>query len=516
MLHQRQIRIIHRGLVAASLVLAGAAPALGQQATTAQTPAQPGGTVLQLSMQQAEAMALETNLGLKASRLDLDTAAQNILGARSAFLPLFQSNLSRNTAQQAPQVNSDGTSSVASSNTLNVQSTFSQRLPWYGSQFQVSWSGNRLATLGSNSTFNPRLGSTLGINFTQPLLRNLKIDANRNAIETTERLREITDLTVRQQIVSTQAAVDLAYLGLKGAISSRAVAQQNLDLAKESERDSRARVAVGVSAQIDIIQTQVLVAQSEEALIVADAQIATAEDSLRQLILDPSRPDYWQVHLELTDEIQPNARAIDVDAAIKNALANRLDLQSARRNSAVTDLNLKLNENLNRPAVDFVMNYSSSGTGGTQVTNGAQSIKSFGSVLGDTLGAAYPSWTLGVNVTYPLGTTSAEVALATTRIQKQKEELGLRDLELQIVTAVRQAARQVETDYKRVQATLTAQQATQQQLEAEQRKFAVGLSDTFKVQQFELQAAQARTSAVGALIAYNRDLILFDRVQKIR
>ena len=32
-------------------------------------------------------MALETNLGLKAERLNLDIASQSIVGAKSAFLP---------------------------------------------------------------------------------------------------------------------------------------------------------------------------------------------------------------------------------------------------------------------------------------------------------------------------------------------------------------------------------------------------------------------------------------------
>ena len=510
-----------RAAVLLAVLLVTGAPMFAQQPAArppqAQAPAaQPTGPVLQLSMQQAEAMALEYNLGLKASRLDLDVASQNIASARSAFLPLFQSSVSRNTAQQAPQVFADGTSAVGSSDRVNVSSTYGQRLPWYGGQFQLNWASNRLATVGSGSTFNPQLGSTLSFNFSQPLLRNFMLDPARVALENTERLRDITDLNVRQQIVSTQANVDLAYLGLKGAIAGRQVAQQNLDLAKESLKDSQARVAVGVSAQIDIIQSQVLVAQSEEQLIVADAQISTAEDQLRSLILDPGRPDYWQVHLELTDEIQPNERQIDVDAAIKNALANRLDLVSARRNTEVTALNLRLDENLTRPAVDFVMNYSSSGTGGTQTVSGVQNIKGFGSVLGDAFGAAYPSWTVGVNVAYPLGTSAAEVTLATARVQKQKEDLGIRNLELQVITQVRQAARQVETNFKRVQATQTALQATQQQLEAEQRKFAVGLSDTFKVQTFEAQLASARVQQLNALISYATSLIIFDRVQKIQ
>jgi len=42
---------------------------------------------LPLSMQQAVAMALEANLGLKAERLNVDVADESIAAARSAYLP---------------------------------------------------------------------------------------------------------------------------------------------------------------------------------------------------------------------------------------------------------------------------------------------------------------------------------------------------------------------------------------------------------------------------------------------
>ena len=39
------------------------------------------------------------------------------------------------------------------------------------------------------------------------------------------------------------------------------------------------------------------------ALILTAAGIATAEDTLRALIVDPARADYWQVRLQPTDAI---------------------------------------------------------------------------------------------------------------------------------------------------------------------------------------------------------------------
>ena len=57
-------------------------------------------------------------------------------------------------------------------------------------------------------------------------------------------------------------------------------------------------------------------------------------------------------------------------------------------------------------------------------------------------------------------------------------------------------------------------QAAEQQLEAEERRFAVGISTTLDLQVRQRQLANARISELNARIAYNRALIMFDRVQK--
>jgi outer membrane protein len=523
------VRTSRRPLVVAGLAILLAAPApLGAQGAgqsappmPAQVAAPPSGPAIALSMDQAVTMALETNLGLKAERLNLDVAAQSVAGARASFLPQITSGVNRSTSDSVPQDFTQGSSTISSTG-LNVNGAFNQQLPWYGGRYSVSWSGSRNETIGGNSSFNPRLGSTFSVNFSQPLWRNLTIDSNRANLNATERRRAIADVQLQQRVVSTQVSVQNAYLNLIGSIKQQEVAQLNMDLAQESLKNARARVAVGVAAQIEIIQFEQAVASNQEQLILSAAQIETAEDTLRSLILDPNRPDYWQVRLTPTDEIQLTPRDVDEDAVIGTALAERLDLTVAKRNLEITDLNVRLNKNLTRPQVDLGVNYSATGTGGTQLQFGSgfpppvlsRTDKSFGSVLSDAFGGAYPSWAFGVSVSYPLGRSAAEAALAQQQLAQQQQTIGLRDLELQIVRQVREAVRQVRTSYQRVQATQTARVASEQQLDAEQRRFAVGLSTTFELQQKQRDLAAARVNELNAMIAYNRALINLEAAQK--
>ena len=475
------------GVIAVASLMTLVSSARAQQPVP---PAQVPPATLQLTMDQAVTMALETNLGLKADRLNVGIASENVAGARSAFHPQLRSTFSRNSADQLPQNFTEG-NAVVSSGSTSVSSTVFQNLYWYGGGYQVSWQGNRNATTAALSPFNPRLGSSLSVAFSQPLLRNFKIDSNRFTLQSAERSRRIADLALEQRIAVTRNSVQQAYLSLIAAIEGLKVAQSNMDLAQENLKNFRARVAVGVSADIEVIQAEAQAASNEEQVIVADAGISTAEDALRALIVDPARPDFWQVHLEPADKILADPRAIDVDGAVRNALANRLDLLAARRQQEITALALTLGEDQLKPDVSLGLNYTAQGTGGTQFGYGtgfpppiiSRTDKGFGSVLGDTLGAAYPSWTTSVTFNYPLGLSAAKASLARTRLQQQQEDLNLKDLELQVAASVRNAARDVQTNFKRVEATRKALEATQRQLDAEQRKFGVGLSTAFELQQ---------------------------------
>jgi outer membrane protein TolC len=106
--------------------------------------------------------------------------------------------------------------------------------------------------------------------------------------------------------------------------------------------------------------------------------------------------------------------------------------------------------------------------------------------------------------------------LAQNEITKRQQELQRRELEFSIIQEVRQAARDVQTSYQRVQAARAFRAAADRQLEAENQKMEVGLSNTFDLQLRQRDAAQARISELNAMISYNNALIQFQRVQKIQ
>ena len=115
-------------------------------------------------------------------------------------------------------------------------------------------------------------------------------------------------------------------------------------------------------------------------------------------------------------------------------------------------------------------------------------------MLGDVFQNAYPNWTVGVPIGYPLGTSTAQANLARARLQYEQAQTQLKNLELQIATQVRDAARNVQTNQKRVQSARASRELQEKKLEAEEKKFAAGMSTSFFVFQAQRDLAQARTA----------------------
>lgn len=484
----------------------------------------PQSPTLSISMEDAVKMALESNLGLAADKLGPEIQAQVVAAAKAYYNPIFNTGLSRFSSESAPQSFLDSNATSISSATNRFSSGVTQNLKWYGGAYQVTFGGNRTENSSAGNSFNPQLGSTFGVTFSQPLLRGFRIDSARAALKTSTLQLQISDTTLLENIARTTRDARLQYLSLVGAIEGRKVAQQNLDLARESLRNDRARVDVGLMAPVDIVGSEASVADREDSLILAEGNVARATDALRQYILDPARPDYWTVTIVPTDTINAEPRQIDVEAAVKVALENRSDLISARKSLEINRTTLDVLHNATLPNLDFRVNYQGTGTAGTQfkysqedfVNPVSSTTKGFGSAIGDAFGYVQPAWTYSLNFGYPIGRSDTKANYARTQLQMRQLEIQLRESELGVALQVRDAARQVETSFKRVQTSRASLQAQEKRLEAEQKRFEVGTSDTFRLFQVQRDVALARVNELQAMLAYSQALITFEAVQRIR
>jgi outer membrane protein len=473
-----------------------------------------------LTMEDAVRMALENNLGIQAEKLNPEIEEYALERAEGVYAPALISSLSRSSSASPPtDFLSSGVGVVTNGNFV-TQAGVQQQLR-FGGGYQVTWDGSRSTSDAPRTVFSPRLGSNMTALITQPLLRNFRIDAARQQILQTRTQQKITDIQLRQRITQTSRNVRAAYYNLIGAISGLTVAQQSLEVAQRSLRDNQRRLEVGTIPQIDLVSSEAEVASNEEAVIVQQAAIESAQDQLRTLIMNPSQPGFWTATFRPTDPPELTRRTIDLDAAVKNALENRTDIEQFKRQMEATDISLRYAANQKLPGVDLQARYGVTGIGGTQFQYGdslsptptGSSIRTFSDVLRDVFGNNFRTWSFAVNFSYPLGTSQADAAYAQAKVTRAQEQTSLKDLEMSVTTSVREAARQVNTNLKRVEATRKARELAERRLDAEQKRFDVGLSTTFELFQAQRDLSRARQSELTARIDYSRSLVDFEAVQ---
>jgi outer membrane protein len=528
------VRVAAAGVIAAWMFASGPLVSASEQGQAAPQPvpqrpldASAAPTVLKVTADEAVKMALENNLGVRADRLGPQIQTYGVAQARAAYGLNLQSATTTRSATSPPTdfITTGADTTVSSADSFRTGAGVQQLVPWGGGRYTLGLDASRLTSNDPTSSFNPRLDSALAASYTQPLLRNFTIDATRQTLLQSQKNLEIADVQLRQTLTQTDRNVRNAYFNLVNAIGQLEVARKSLELNTTSLKNNQKRVELGTMAPIDIVQAEAEVARTEEQVIVAEGQIQTAEDSLRVLIMNPSQPDFWTTKLEPADRPTLAPQPLDVDGAIKNALANRTDLLQSRKLMDQTDINMRYLRNQKLPALDVIGAYNVQGVAGTQFefdrSQGfpfpiiGQTQRRFTDSLRDVFANDFKTWSLQFNISYPIGTSAADAGLAQARLQRDQQTTNLRDLETIVVAQVRDAGRQVTTALKRVETTQKARQLAEQNVQAEEKRLAVGLSDTFRLFQAQRDLTTQLNSELNAIIAYNRALINFQAVQVV-
>ena len=537
-----------RTLAAAGFILASALPAFAQQPAeapskervqaliaqamqqTGQTPAQtpaapavPQGPVVNLTEQEAVARATEKNLTLISERITPQTWDYTMAATRAAYAFNLTSSLANNNAN-TPTSNIFEGGARTTTQQQSWSGGFSKQMWRGGGNYNLNWTNSRNETSSSNSTCNPCFNSGLVGTFTQPLMRNFRIDATRAAILTNEISQQIADLNLSAQEVSILAQVRNAYWELSYARLAVEAAQRSLELSTKLVGDNRARVEIGTMAPIDVVQAQAEEANRRQQLVTAQATLRNNELTLKRLIVSGTDDDLWRATIVPVDQPTVTPQPVNLEAAVANALSRRIDLTTTKKNLDSTDIQLRSLENQTKPQLDFVGSLNLAGRAGTSISlrdpitgltvtppgggylDALQSVGAFDS----------PTWNLRLQFAYPLGTSAQEANVSRQRLLKQQTEASLKATELTVATEVTSAALAIRNSFEAMEATKVSRELSEQRLEAAQAKFDQGMATNYEVVQAQRDLADARNTELRRLLDYQRALVDFQRVQITR
>ena len=461
---------------------------------------------LRLTLQDAVVLTLANNSNVRITELNVETAKYGVLRMHQPFDPLVLANFSANRSTSPTFSQLSGAPTLSTLNQI-TQINYSQDFET-GTNFQVGFGATKLSSNSSFNFFNPSLTSSLNLQFTQPLLRNRWLFANRAPLM-------IARHNLRQSRASFEAQVSDAILQVVGQYWGTVQARGNLEVARKSmeaaeasyQRDKRA-LELGALPPLDIYRSESQVASRRVQVIQSEYALKQAEDALRLTIGADLDPYFRALDLELTEKAEPEGELRNVDASttLQQALDRRPEFEALRQLRATDDISVRLAHNNLLPDLRLSGNYSSNGLGGNQIDTSVSPPRlipgGFGDSLNQLFGFGFPTYGFTLSLNLPIRNRGAQADLGNALVSRRRDLYTERLLRERITLEVANAVHLLEQASLTVAASKQALDLSQKNLAAEQRKHQLGSEPIFFVLDAQTELAQAESGLLQAQVSY--------------
>ncbi len=477
---------------------------------------------LKLSLYEVIVGTLRNNVDIAVQEFNSKIRSQKIFEEDAAFDPTisFEAKHQDNSSQAT---NAFANPSKVQSNAQILELGLNQKLK-LGTEYEVSLQGQRDETNSAFAGLNAQYTSRLALQVTQPLLKNFGSDINKTNIYLAKNNLDISDFDFKRTVIDTISTAENTYWDLVFSLEDLKVQNKSVERAQDLERRVRAQVDVGTLAPLEILQAQSEVASREEAVIGSQKLIQDNEDNIKNILNISFDTPKGKKNIRPVDSPRfIQEPPYDLNMSIEKALNYRPDFQSKKKELDNKNIQVQFNKNQLYPSLDLVGSLSLNGVsgraravslgGGPPITNpfGGDVFKSFDRAIGGD----FKSWEAGIVFKYPLGNKAAKSRYTAAKLEAAQLLLDLKNLEKTIVLEVREAIRQIETDKKRVQAAGVARKLAQEKLNAEEKKFEVGLSTSFNVLEFQTDLAEEQSKELKAIVDYNKSKINLRKVMGV-
>ncbi|HET6199016.1 MAG TPA: TolC family protein [Candidatus Acidoferrales bacterium] len=498
---------------------------------------------LELTLQDATALALQNNLDIRVQRYLPWFGETDVLraegggtptgsfvlgsGGGGTFDPVIGATASiadNTTPVNNPFISGTGTGTnslvALKSHQTQLNIGYSQELHT-GTSFSFGLDNTRSSSSSSANFFNPSVSSQLFASIQQPLLRGFGLlTVTRFIVETKNTLKE-DNLTFEEQVINSVTQVENQYWQLVYARQNVDVQKAALATSQKLYEDNKRQLEIGTLAPLDVLTAESEIATDNQLVIQAQTNLLQQQTLLLQLItknlLDPAFQD---VEVVPTTPIEESVAvpSIALPDAVKEAWANRPELQVEQFQLANDDIEIKATRNELLPALTLSANYQSSGLGGISRINSSTPLTfvpnlnvpivdaSGNPIAGEFVGVGntfnttttvvpggvgdaysaifqnqFPSYSASLNLSLPLRNRSAQADHARALLNERQYQTIYQQEKNTIVVGVRNALIAIQQDAAQVVATEKATQLAQQTLDDEQKKYSLGASTSYNV-----------------------------------
>lgn len=421
-----------------------------------------------------------------------------------------------------PQSNviTTGTSTLTQ-NTTTANFTYNQGFS-SGTLLTVGFQNNRITSNALFNSLSPALTSGFRVTLRQHLLAGFGFEPNQRWIHIARNNREIMDVAFRLQVMTTVSQIEDIYWDLVNAYENVKVQQRALELANKTLSDTEKQVQIGTLAPITVVQSKSSVATANQNLIVAQTNLQLQQLFMKNAITrNVADPILAIAPVIPTDTLQINEpfEVRPVEDLINQALQGRPEIIQSRINLTNKRIGVASINSQLKPTLDLYAFYGASGLSGQQNPSCPPGDRNclatippggYATAFGNLWDGTSPDKGVGVNMSITLRNRQVQADQLRSQLEYRQSELAVQQQENTIVLQVRNAQFALQQNYAALQSAVAARDYAQQNLDAEQKKYALGASTSTLVLQASSALTQAQSNVLAAATNYEKSRVQLD------
>ena len=463
-----------------------------ERQAAAQTPMPPD---REIGSDELIRIALTNNLNILIAQIQPELDEDSLYGLYGAYQPNFTFNATHAYNSYPAGFFNEGGLTIPIPGTTEQINSYTPGLtgaaPW-GLSYNFTGPLLEQNVTGSPDLYTSQQG--VGVQLSQPLLKNFWIDNTRYQISLGKTTLKIDQLALRNQIMTVVNNMKAAYYTLISDRELVNVQEIAVQLAEETWHEDEQKVRVGALAPLDEKQAESQAASARSDFLTAQATLAAQVNTIKSL-LGVRRGDWIGITPVPADRLVAVPENPDVRECWRVAFEQRPDMQQAKLKAEAQHVLIKLDFNQLLPEIDLQGSY---GHNASELT--------LNSEIDTIRQGTYPFYSYGVMMTIPLGNSTARYKYKSDKATLNQLYLQIKQVELTIIPTIDNDVTRIRTDFLKVDSTRRARLYAEEALEAEQTKLKHGKNTSFFVLQAQQTLTARRSDEIQALANYNIDL----------
>ena len=423
----------------------------------------------QWTLQECIDYAMANNITLQKSKLQKESATEDLKGAKAALLPTLSASTNQSLGYQPWK---DSGMSYVTNGMVNAKVDKTS----YNGSYSLSgqwtiWNGNR----------------------------------NLNTIKLDKLSEEQADLSTQETANSIQERIAQIYAQILYLAENVKVNEQMLETSKKNEERGQEMVNVGKMSKADLAQLSAQRANDEYSIVEAQSQLMNYKLQLKQLLEIMDNEQFDVAIPDISDDVIL-APIPEMQTVYEQALLSRPEIERSQLAIKSSDVNVAIAKAGWLPSVNL--------TGGVTTSTNSLSNSNWGSQMKSSMTSS-----LGLGVSVPIyDGRSTKTSVNKAKIQQLQAKLDLQDQQKTLYSDIQQFWLNAWTNQQKYQSAKSSVESAQQSYDLLSEQFRLGLKNIVELMtgKDNLLSAQQNQLQSKYLALYNQQMLQFYQSGEIK